>query len=84
MQLNMQTLITFLLGAGLAAFSLQTTLAADRAGGAPIQLAASACPEMVDPVCGTKDGKRKDYTNDCFAKEDGDTDITKGKCDGSK
>ncbi len=38
------------------------------------------CPEMVDPVCATKDGKRVTYSNDCRAKRSGATDITKGGC----
>jgi hypothetical protein len=85
MQLNMQAFFLLLLGAGLTAFSLQATIAAERADEPMIQIAADElCPEPVIPVCGTKDGKRKDYNNDCLAKKDGATDITEGKCDGSK
>lgn len=42
------------------------------------------CPEVVDKVCATKDGKRATYANDCFARVDGATEITKGACEDAK
>lgn len=38
------------------------------------------CPDNVDPVCGTKNGKRVRYNNACEAERDGATNITKGDC----
>jgi hypothetical protein len=38
------------------------------------------CPEIEMPVCGTKDGKRVRYGNECKAKRDGATAITPGDC----
>ncbi|HXP06516.1 MAG TPA: hypothetical protein VN808_20545, partial [Stellaceae bacterium] len=38
------------------------------------------CIEVYQPVCGTKAGKRMTYSNSCFAKADGATDISEGPC----
>ena len=38
------------------------------------------CPEVELPVCGTKDGRRVRYGNECKAKRDGATNITPGGC----
>ena len=38
------------------------------------------CPEIEMPVCGTKDGKRVRYGNECKAKRDGATAISPGEC----
>jgi hypothetical protein len=38
------------------------------------------CPEVEIPVCGTKDGRRVRYGNECKAKRDGATNITPGGC----
>lgn len=38
------------------------------------------CPEVEIPVCGTKDGRRVRYGNECKAKRDGATKITPGEC----
>jgi hypothetical protein len=43
-------------------------------------LAQTVCPEVEQPVCATKDGKRVRYGNDCKARRDGATDITPGEC----
>ena len=32
------------------------------------------CPQIIS--CGTKDGKRKEYSNPCAARDDGATNIT--------
>jgi hypothetical protein len=38
------------------------------------------CTEQWQPVCGTKDGKRKTYSNRCFADIDQTTNISDGEC----
>jgi hypothetical protein len=38
------------------------------------------CPEVYQPVCGVKDGKRVDYSNKCFAAADQASNVTAGKC----
>jgi hypothetical protein len=38
------------------------------------------CPMVVIPVCGTKDGARKTYTNSCFAAADHATHVVPGAC----
>jgi hypothetical protein len=38
------------------------------------------CIEVYQPVCGTKDGQRKTYSNRCFATVDGASDIGDGAC----
>jgi Kazal-type serine protease inhibitor domain len=38
------------------------------------------CMEVYQPVCGTKDGNRKTYSNRCFANVDQATDIADGPC----
>jgi hypothetical protein len=41
---------------------------------------AAVCYELYLPVCAMKDGKPKQYSNECFAKLDGATDIEQGPC----
>jgi len=38
------------------------------------------CTENYDPVCGSKDGAAKTYSNACFAKADGATLTAAGAC----
>jgi Kazal-type serine protease inhibitor domain len=38
------------------------------------------CTEQWQPVCGTKDGARKTFSNRCFAGVDHATDISDGPC----
>jgi sugar lactone lactonase YvrE len=38
------------------------------------------CTENYDPVCGSKDGAAKTYSNACFAKADGATVTAAGEC----
>ncbi len=38
------------------------------------------CTENYDPVCGSKDGATKTYSNGCFAKADGATVTAAGEC----
>ena len=38
------------------------------------------CSEVYQPVCGTLGGKRITYSNRCFAKVAGATDIDDGEC----
>jgi hypothetical protein len=38
------------------------------------------CTENYDPVCGSKDGATKTYSNACFAKADGATVTAAGEC----
>jgi len=41
---------------------------------------AQFCTEQWQPVCGTMSGKRITYSNSCFAKVAGATDISEGEC----
>jgi hypothetical protein len=38
------------------------------------------CTLEYNPVCGMVDGKSKNYSNRCFAKADGATNIKDGQC----
>jgi len=38
------------------------------------------CYEIYLPVCGTRDGQRVTYDNQCYARRDGATDIANGRC----
>jgi hypothetical protein len=42
---------------------------------------AKICPQIVQYVCGTKDGQQKTYTNSCFARADHAMHIIPGKCE---
>jgi Kazal-type serine protease inhibitor-like protein len=42
------------------------------------------CTEQWQPVCGTKEGARKTYSNRCFADIDHATDISDGECAAAK
>jgi hypothetical protein len=45
---------------------------------------AAVCYELYMPVCALKDGKPKQYSNECFAKLDGATQIQQGPCSSAK
>jgi len=38
------------------------------------------CAEVYHPVCAIKDGVRKTYSTDCFAKADGAKIVSDGEC----
>jgi hypothetical protein len=38
------------------------------------------CPQIWQPVCGLKGGKRVTYSNVCFARAAGATDVSPGEC----
>ena len=40
-----------------------------------------SCPEDIEAVCGTADGKRISYINKCYARRFKATNITDGWCD---
>lgn len=50
-------------------------------GACPAGTHKSPCNSVVDHVCGTTNGERRNYTNECWAKLSGATSITKGLCD---
>jgi hypothetical protein len=49
-------------------------------GACPPGMRRAECNSVVDVVCGTTDGKRGNYTNECWAKAAGATSIVKGTC----
>jgi hypothetical protein len=40
----------------------------------------TVCIEVYQPVCGSKNGKHVTYSNSCFAKADGATEVSDGAC----
>ncbi|MGH7092205.1 MAG: hypothetical protein ACREFB_01555 [Stellaceae bacterium] len=50
----------------------------------PDKPAGKVCMEVYRPVCAVKEGHAKTYSNKCFAKVDGATDITPGHCSPGK
>lgn len=55
------------------------------AGAAELKLESSLiCPQVFQPVCGTKGGDRRDFANTCLAEDAGFTVASSGKCDGAQ
>jgi len=50
----------------------------------PNKAQGQVCMEVYQPVCAIKEGHPKTYSNECFAKVDGATDITPGPCSAGK
>ena len=67
-------LTTMAMLAGL--FPVGATMADSPPPPKPVQL----CTEQWQPVCGTVSGKRLTYSNSCFAKVAGATEIAEGEC----
>lgn len=71
------------------ALTSELALAGDRLAPAGLRLAQAksdgVCAQVIS--CGTKDGKRKQYSTPCAARDDGATEIapmTGSSCDNSK
>jgi hypothetical protein len=61
----------------LSALGQGATAAADSPPTPPPK---TVCIEVYQPVCGFKNGKRITYSNSCFAKADGATEVSDGAC----
>lgn len=72
----------------IVCISLGTLLTAEvqaqNAAKGRVRLVDVKCPDVIIPVCGTKDGSRVTYNNECEAKRAGATDIKPGRCDETK
>jgi hypothetical protein len=67
-----------------ALLGLSAVAAADSPPPPPKPQPKDFCIELYQPVCGTKDGERKTYSNRCFATVDGAIDIGDGPCTATK
>jgi hypothetical protein len=63
------TIISVILGVQCSVFQANATAVAQT----DTKIVAQDCPQVIS--CGTKDGKRKEYSDPCKAKEDGATNI---------